>query len=84
MLNVEMDGKRAIMDLREQILAGEHPRNEVFEYVKKSDVGTIFEIHTPRVPKPLIKGLEDMGLNVIVDELEPDHIRVVTVKVGEL
>lgn len=84
MLNVEMDGKRAIMDLRPQILAGEHPRGAVFEYVKESEVGTIFEIHTPRVPKPLIKGLEDMGLNVIVDELEPDHIRVVTVKVNEL
>lgn len=79
-----MDGKRAIMDLRPQILAGEHPRGAVFEYVKESEVGTIFEIHTPRVPKPLIKGLEDMGLNVIVDELEPDHIRVVTVKVNEL
>ena len=47
-----MDGKRAIIDLRQIILDGQHPRFEVFEYVKKADVGTTFEIHTPRVPKP--------------------------------
>lgn len=84
MLPVQMDGQRAIIDLREAILEGQHPRFEVFEYVKKADVGTIFEIHTPRIPKPLIKGLEDLGLHVIVDKIDTDHIRVVTVKNNEL
>lgn len=84
MLPVQMDGQRAIIDLREAILEGQHPRFEVFEYVKKAEVGTIFEIHTPRIPKPLIKGLEDLGLHVIVDKIDTDHIRVVTVKNNEL
>lgn len=84
MLPVQMDGQRAIIDLREAILEGQHPRFEVFEYVKKAEVGTIFEIHTPRIPKPLIKGLEDFGLHVIVDKIDTDHIRVVTVKNNEL
>lgn len=79
-----MDGKRAIIDLRQIILDGQHPRFEVFEYVKKADVGTTFEIHTPRVPKPLIKGLEDLGLNVTLDEIEADHIRIFTVKNAEI
>lgn len=30
-----MDGKRAIIDLRQLILDGQHPRFEVFEHVKK-------------------------------------------------
>lgn len=84
LINVHMDGKRAIIDLRQIILDGQHPRFEVFEYVKKADVGTTFEIHTPRVPKPLIKGLEDLGLPVIVDEIEASHIRVITVKNNEI
>jgi len=79
-----MDGKRAIIDLRPQILAGEHPRQKVFDYVKQANIGTIFELHTPRLPKPLIKGLEDFGLNVTVDELEADHFRIVTVKTEEI
>jgi len=80
MLNVQMDGKRAIIDLRPLILAGEHPRHKVFEYVKQSNIGTIFELHTPRLPKPLIKGLEDLGLEVTVDELAADHFRINTIK----
>jgi len=80
MLNVQMDGKRAIIDLRPQILAGEHPRQKVFEYVKQSNIGTIFELHTPRLPKPLIRGLEDLGLEVTVDELDVGHFRIITVK----
>lgn len=79
-----MDGNRAVLDLRSVILAGEHPRGKVFEYVKQSDVGTTFEIHTPRLPKPLIKGLEDLGLNVNVEELEADHFRITTTKTEEI
>jgi hypothetical protein len=79
-----MEGNRAMIDLRAQILAGEHPREAVFEYVKQSSIGIIFEIHTPRLPKPLINGLENMGLKVIVDELENDHFRIVTVKTSDI
>lgn len=75
-----MDGSRAIIDLRPQILAGEHPREKVFEYVKQSPIGITFELHTPRLPKPLIKGLENLGLHVIVDEIEKVHFRIITVK----
>lgn len=35
LINVHMDGKRAIIDLRQLILDGQHPRFEVFEHVKK-------------------------------------------------
>jgi len=52
--------------------------------VKQSDVGTIFELHTPRLTNPLIKGLEALGLKVIVNELEVDHFRIVTVKTAEI
>lgn len=83
-LDVQKNGNRNIIDLRPIILAGKHPRQEVFNYVRDADVGTIFEIHTPKLTNPLIKGLEDMGFNVIVDELESTHFRIVTVKLNEL
>lgn len=84
MFEVKLDGKRAIIDLRDIILKGGHPRRKVFQYITDAEIDTILEIHTPRYPKPLVKGLEDLGLRVVVDELSPDHVRVVTVKLNEI
>lgn len=80
MLDVQMDGRRAIIDVRERIKKGEHPRNEIFDYVKNTPAGTIIEIHVPHQPQPLIGGLEGMGMNVITDQLDIGHFRLVTVK----
>lgn len=84
MFDIKIDGKRSIIDLREIILNGGHPRKKVFQYITNAEIGTILEIHTPRYPKPLVKGLEELGLRVIVDELEDDHVRVMTVKLNEI
>ncbi|MDP4083372.1 MAG: amino acid decarboxylase [Bacillota bacterium] len=83
MQNVKMEGKRAIVDVRERILKGEHPRKEIMDFVKASPVGTIFEIHIPHRGEPLIAGLESLGMNVIANELEPGHFRLMAVKLNE-
>lgn len=83
MLDVKMEGQRAIIDVRERILRGEHPRAEIFEYVKNAPVGTIFEIHLPHKAQPLIAGLSNFGMNVITNELAPGHFRVMAVKLNE-
>ncbi|MBP1948555.1 amino acid decarboxylase [Virgibacillus litoralis] len=82
MLDVQLEGKRAIIDLRERILNGEHPRNEVFNYVKQAPLGMIIEVHVPHEAQPLVGGLESFGLNVITDQLEIGHYRLMTVKLG--
>ncbi|WP_234028465.1 amino acid decarboxylase [Lentibacillus sp. Marseille-P4043] len=84
LLDVQLEGKRAVIDVRERILKGEHPRNEIFDYVKQAPVGTIFEIHLPHQAPPLIGGLERFGLNVVVDQPELGHFRMVTVKLDEI
>ena len=84
MLDVKTEGNRAIMDLRESIKGGAHPRFAVFEYVKAAPVGTVFEIHVPRRPIPLIKGLEDLGMKVVIDTIAEGHVRVVTAKLTEV
>lgn len=83
MENVKMEGKRAIVDVRERVLKGEHPRKEIMDFVKASPVGTIFEIHLPHRGEPLIGGLESLGMNVIANELEPGHFRLMAVKLNE-
>lgn len=83
MRNLEVDGKRAILDVRERILQGEHPRQEIIEFVKTVPVGTIIEIHIPHYGQPLIGGLEALGMNVIVNEIEPGHFRLMAVKLNE-
>ncbi|WP_240510126.1 amino acid decarboxylase [Virgibacillus profundi] len=83
-MNVELDGKRAIIDVRERILNGEHPRNEIFDYVKQAPLGTVFEIHVPKKAQPLVQGLENLGMNVIRDELEAAHYRLTAIKLMEM
>lgn len=84
MLDVQMEGTKAVIDVRKRIMNGEHPRNEIFDYVKQADLGTIFEIHVPHEAPPLHNGLKGFGLNVVVDELEPGHFRMVAVKLSEI
>lgn len=84
MLNIQRDGERAIIDIRENIARGEHPKNHVFQFVKEAPIGTIIEIHVPFRAEPLIAALSSFGLNVIVDELEAEHFRLMAVKLSEI
>ena len=79
----QIEDKRAVMDVRERILKGEHPRREILNFVKEAPVGTIFEIHLPHRAEPLIANLHGLGMNVIVNELEPMHFRLMAVKLNE-
>lgn len=81
MLNVKHEGNKAIIDVREKILAGEHPRNEILEYVQTAPEGTVFEIHLPKRAEPLVNALTSLGMNAIINEIEPGHFRIMAVKI---
>jgi len=83
MESFQIDGKRAVMDVRERIAMGEHPRREILNFVKAAPVGTVFEIHLPHRGEPLIGSLQSLGMNVIVNELEPMHFRLMAVKLED-
>lgn len=76
----EIVDKKAVMDIRERIAKGEHPRREILNFVKAAPIGTIFEIHLPHRGEPLIGSLQSLGMNVIVNEIEPMHFRLMAVK----
>jgi len=79
MLDVTYKGNIAMIDVRKRILRGEHPKAEIFEFVKAAERGTIVEIHLPHSAPPLIAGLESLGFNAIMNELAPDHYRLMCV-----
>ncbi|NRD78076.1 amino acid decarboxylase [Bacillus sp. BRMEA1] len=80
---VQIDGKRVIMDVRERIVKGEHPRREILNTIKSASIGSIIEIHLPHRAEPLVANLQALGLNVLVTELEPMHFRLMAVKLDE-
>ena len=80
----EIVDKKAVMDIRERIAKGEHPRREIMNFVKAAPVGTIFEIHLPHRGEPLIASLQSFGMNVIVNEMEPMHFRLMAIKLEEI
>jgi hypothetical protein len=84
MQNFQIDGKKAVIDVRERIAKGEHPRREILNFIKSAPVGTIIEIHLPHRGEPLIASLQSLGMNVIVNELESMHFRLMAVKLDEL
>jgi hypothetical protein len=83
MSNYQIVDKKVIMDVRERIAKGEHPRRELLNFINAAPVGTIFEIHLPHRGEPLIASLQYLGMNVIVNELEPMHFRLMAVKLNE-
>lgn len=84
MIDVKQEGPRLSIDVRENIRNGEHPKAEIFRYVKEAPVGTVIEIHVPHKAGPLISGLESFGLNVVTHELAWDHYLIRTVKLEEI
>ncbi len=83
MLDVKLEGNKAIIDVRENIKRGEHPRGKILDYVKQAPAGTIFEIHLPLYAQPLINALSELGMNAIINELGPQHYRIMAVKINE-
>lgn len=80
MLEVEYRNKVAVIDLRERINRGEHPKREVLEFVQEAQLGTVIELHVPHPAKPLVLGLESIGVPAIMNELGPAHYRIMCVK----
>jgi hypothetical protein len=80
----EIIDKKAVMDIRSRIAKGEHPRREILNFVKEAPIGTIFEIHLPHRGEPLIASLQSLGMNVIVNELEPMHFMLMAIKLDEI
>jgi hypothetical protein len=81
MLNVQREGSKAIIDARELIKQGIHPRNDIIEFIKAEEVGTVIEIHLPLPGQPLVNAVEQLGLNCVVNELGPEHYRILVVKI---
>jgi hypothetical protein len=80
MLNVQREGTKAIIDARELIKQGIHPRGEILEFIKEAEIGTIIEVHLPLPGQPLVAAVEQLGLNVIVNEIGPEHFRLLILK----
>ncbi|MGC5325984.1 amino acid decarboxylase [Brevibacillus sp. SYSU BS000544] len=81
MLDVTYKGNIAVLDVRERIQRGEHPRQEILQFVKEAKHGTVIEIHLPIYPKPLIDALELIGIQSIINSLGPNHFRMMCVKI---
>ena len=80
MVKVEWEDEVAVIDVREQIRRGEHPRQEILELVLGMKTGTVVQIHLPHRAQPLASALESKGMPCVMNELAPDHFRLMCVK----
>ncbi len=80
LLNIKREDSLLVIDAREAIQKGHHPRYEILNLVEEAPTGTLCEIHVPHRTGPLIGALEGLGLNVAVAEIEPFHYRLRVMK----
>ncbi len=81
MLEATYNGNVATIDVRPHMRRGEHPKNEIVQFVREAKRGTIVELHMLWAAPPLVAALEAVGVNAIVNELGPDHYRLMCVKI---
>ena len=80
MLDINYKDDVAILDLRESILRGEHPKQEIMQFVTDAKQGTVIEIHLPHRAEPLVAALESLGISSIINQLDDNHFRLMCVK----
>ncbi|MEW9050916.1 MAG: amino acid decarboxylase [Neobacillus sp.] len=80
----QLDEKRTVIDVRERILRGEHPRGEIINFIKAAPIGMIFEIHLPHRAEPLVANLQSLGMNAIVNEIGLGHFRLMAIKLSDV
>lgn len=80
MLSIIEDEQRRIIDVRELIQKGHHPKGEILQYVKELPRGTIVEIHLPHRAEPLAAGFKSMGINPITNQIGIGHFRMLAIK----
>ncbi len=82
MLQVKQEGVRMIIDVREMVKKGMHPRKEIMETISQAAQGTVFEIHLPHPGQPLVSSLKQLGLDCVVNQLGPGHFRILSLKMN--
>jgi len=81
MLEVKYNNNIAVVDVRERILQGEHPRKEIVDFVREAKRGTIIEVLLPHRAEPLVLALKSIGVSATIAQVAPDHFRLICVKV---
>ena len=81
MLQIQREESHLVIDARNAIRKGHHPRYEILTLVKEAPRGTLCEVHVPHQTAPLIVALEELGLNVAVSQVSPDDIRLRVMKI---
>jgi len=80
LLQIQRNEGHLVIDARNAIRTGHHPRHEILTLVEEAPSGTLCEVHVPHRTGPLIAALEGLGLKVAASELEPGHWRLRVVK----
>ncbi|WP_410512491.1 amino acid decarboxylase [Paenibacillus sp. BR2-3] len=79
-MNVQYNGAVAIIDLRDRISRGEHPRQEILQFVSQAETGTVIEIHLPQRAERLVAELESIGISSVTNPLGDNHFRLMCVR----
>ncbi|WP_280769640.1 amino acid decarboxylase [Salipaludibacillus daqingensis] len=72
---------QTVIDVREMVNNGQHPKNEIIAHLKTVPKGGVTEIHVPHEAEPLVQLIKAQGFEVTVKKIEADHFCLHTVKI---
>jgi len=71
---------QTVIDVREMVNNGKHPKNEIIAYLESLPKGKVTDIHVPHEAEPLVELIKLSGLEVTVEKIQSDHFCLHTVK----
>lgn len=72
---------QTVIDVREMVNNGKHPKNDIIAYLESIPKGKMTDIHVPHEAEPLVQLIKAQGFEVTVEKIEADHFCLHTVKI---
>jgi len=78
-INIQENGT-TIIDVREMVKNGEHPKDDLINYFKQAPKGSKTEIHVPHAAEPLVRLIRAAGIEVTSEHIGEEHYCLLAVK----
>jgi hypothetical protein len=77
---VKKENETTIIDVREMVKNGVHPKDELINFFEQASKGSKTEVHVPHAAQPLVKLITSKGIDVTTEHIGEEHYCLYAVK----
>lgn len=84
MIFKKQENGTTIIDVREMVKNGEHPKDAILNHLEHATEGSKTEIHVPHAAQPLVQLISAAGFDVTTEHISEEHYCLHAVKQGKM